>query len=140
MAQKNGSLNPLSIGFRICLPKGDRGCLRSSYWRPKSTIFSRFVATQLRCPKPKTISVRELNQPGLLVYESRLIQFQASLTKNKKVRLEICQKIYTTEFLGQKIYTLKVRKLRLFLLKNKQRKSISISYFSRFVVKIQLSV
>ena len=32
-----------------------------------------------------------------------------------KGRLEICQKIYTTEFLGQKFYTLKMRKLRLFL-------------------------
>ena len=32
-------------------------------------------------------------------------------------RLEICQKIYTTRFSGQKFYTLKVRKLRLFLLK-----------------------
>ena len=29
-------------------------------------------------------------------------------------RLEICQKIYTTEILGQKFYTLKLRKLRLF--------------------------
>ena len=55
-------------------------------------------------------------------------------------RLEICQKIYTTEFLGQKIYTLKVRKLRLFLLKDKQRECISSSYFSSFLVKIQLSV
>ena len=34
-----------------------------------------------------------------------------------QVRLEICQKIYTTEFPGQKFYTIKVRKLRLFLLK-----------------------
>ena len=29
-------------------------------------------------------------------------------------RLDICQKIYTTEFSGRKIYTLKVRKFRLF--------------------------
>ena len=96
---KNGSLNflrgmvyvipdtpcPLSIGFRICMPKRGRGCLRSSYGRPKSTIFSIFVATQMRCPKPTTIFVWELNQAGLQVYESRLIQFQASGTKNKKV-------------------------------------------------------
>ena len=41
-------------------------------------------------------------------------------------RLEICQKIYMTEFLGQKFYTLKVRKLRLILLKRKQRKCINI--------------
>ena len=34
-------------------------------------------------------------------------------------RLEICQKIYTTRFFGQKFYTLKVRKSRLFLLKEK---------------------
>ena len=32
-------------------------------------------------------------------------------------RLEICQKIYTTGFRGKKFYTLKVRKLRLFLRK-----------------------
>ena len=30
-------------------------------------------------------------------------------------RLEICQKIYTTRFSGKKFYTIKVRKLRLFL-------------------------
>ena len=47
-------------------------------------------------------------------------------------RLEICQKIYTTKFLGQKLYTLKVSKLRLFLLKKKQRKCINISYLSSF--------
>ena len=51
-------------------------------------------------------------------------------------RLEICQKIYTTRFLGQKFYTLKVRKLRRFLLKKKQRKCIDISYFGRFFVRI----
>ena len=51
-------------------------------------------------------------------------------------RLEICQKIYTTGFVSQKFYTLKVRKLRLFLLKEKQRKCIYISYFSSFFVKI----
>ena len=42
-------------------------------------------------------------------------------------RLEICQKIYTTGFSGQKFYPLKVRKLRLFLLKEKQRICIYIS-------------
>ena len=46
-------------------------------------------------------------------------------------RLEICQKIYTTGFRGQEFYKLKVRKLRLFLLKKKQRKCINITYFSR---------
>ena len=51
-------------------------------------------------------------------------------------RLEICQKIYTTKFLGQKFYTLKVRKLRLFLLKKKQQKCINISHFNSFFVKI----
>ena len=51
-------------------------------------------------------------------------------------RLEICQQIYTTRFSGQKIYTLKVRKLQLFLLKKKQRKCINISYLSRLFVKI----
>ena len=45
-------------------------------------------------------------------------------------RLEICQKNYTTGFSSQKFYTLKVRKLQLFLLKRKQRKCINISGFS----------
>ena len=51
-------------------------------------------------------------------------------------RLEICQKNYTTGFLGQKLYTLKVRKFRLFLPKKKQRKCINFSYLSRLFVKI----
>ena len=37
-------------------------------------------------------------------------------------RLEICQKINTTRFLSQKFYTLKMRKLRLFLPTIKHRK------------------
>ena len=41
--------------------------------------------------------------------------FVCRLSPNKVVRLEICQKIYTTEFSGQKFYTLKTRKLRLLL-------------------------
>ena len=44
-------------------------------------------------------------------------------------RLEICQKNYMTGFLDPKLYTLKVRKLRLFLLKKKQRKCISLVTF-----------
>ena len=55
-------------------------------------------------------------------------------------RHEICQKFYTTGFLGQKLYTLKVRKLRLFLLTKKQRKFIIISNLSNFLVRVQLSV
>ena len=51
------------------------------------------------------------------------------------IRLEICQKIYTTGFSGQKFYTLKVRKFRLFLLKENQLICIYISYFSSFFVK-----
>ena len=52
---------------------------------------------------------------------------------NKLVaRLEICQKIYTTGFSGQKFYTLKRRKLRRFLLKKQQRKCINISYCISF--------
>ena len=51
------------------------------------------------------------------------------------VRLEICQKIHMTEFLGQKFYTLKVCKLQLFLLKKKQRKCINISYLIDFFLK-----
>ena len=48
------------------------------------------------------------------------------------IRLEICQKIYTTGFFGQQFYTLKVRKLWRFSLKKKQRKCINIGYFSIF--------
>ena len=51
------------------------------------------------------------------------------------IRLEICQKIYTTGFFGQKFYTLKVCKLRRFLLQNKKRKCINISYFSRLLLE-----
>ena len=54
---------------------------------------------------------------------------------NTVSRLEICQKIYTTGFFGKQIYTLKVHKLRRFVLKKKQRKCISISYFSRFLLE-----
>ena len=48
--------------------------------------------------------------------------FVCRLSPNMVFRLEICQKIYTAEFLGQKFYTLKVRKLRLFLLKKETAK------------------
>ena len=47
-------------------------------------------------------------------------------------RLEICQKIYTTGFSGQKFYTLKVRKLWPFLLTMKQCKCIKIGKLSKF--------
>ena len=44
-------------------------------------------------------------------------------------RLEICQQNYTTRFLVQKCYTLKVHNLRLFLIKKKQRKCINYAAF-----------
>ena len=53
-----------------------------------------------------------------------------------KIRLEICPKIYTTGFLGQKFYTLKVGKLWLFLLNEKQPICIYNTYFSSFFVEI----
>ena len=62
--------------------------------------------------------------------------FVCRLSPNMVFRLDICQKIYTTEFLGQKFYTLKVCKLRLFLIKKEQQKCINVSYFSSFFVKI----
>ena len=43
--------------------------------------------------------------------------------------LEICQKINTTGYSDQKFYTPKVRNLRLFLLKMKQRKCIDSNVF-----------
>ena len=59
---------------------------------------------------------------------------------NTEPRHEICQKFYTTGFLGQKLYIPKVHKLRLFLLTKKQRKSININNLSNFVVRIPFSV
>ena len=50
-------------------------------------------------------------------------------------RLEICQKIYTTRFFGQKLYTLKVSKLQQFLLKKKQRKCINIIILVAFLLE-----
>ena len=65
---------------------------------------------------------------------------QDSHTKSE-TDLRFVKKNYMTGFWGQKLYKLKVRKLRLFLLKEKQQKSIYIIYFSSlFVVKIYLSV
>ena len=51
---------------------------------------------------------------------------------------EICQIFYTTRFSGQKFYTLKVPKLRLFLPTRKQRKCINISHLSNFVLVSQI--
>ena len=45
------------------------------------------------------------------------IQLKLNTALLSTVRLEICQKIYTTGFRGKKFYTLKVRKLWWFLLK-----------------------
>ena len=51
------------------------------------------------------------------------------MQEQSKVRLEICQKIYTTGFLVQKNYTLKLREVRLFLPKKKQCKLINLGVF-----------
>ena len=66
-------------------------------------------------------------------FHARCVSWYQKMTGNcaagfgqSVIRLEICQKIYTTEFLGQKFYTLKVRKLQLVLLKKKQQKCINI--------------
>ena len=45
----------MSRGFRICMAKWSRGCLRPTYNQPKLTLSSRFVATQLWCCKSKTL-------------------------------------------------------------------------------------
>ena len=72
---------------------------------------------------------------------SQIALKQSLIQSNDSVlRLEICQKIYTTGFSDQKFHTLKVRNLRLFLLKKKQRKFIDISYFGSLFVRIELSV
>ena len=36
----------MSRGFRTCMAKGGRGCLRPSYGRPKLTLVLRFVTTK----------------------------------------------------------------------------------------------
>ena len=51
-------------------------------------------------------------------------------------RLEICQKIYTTEFLGQKFYTLKVRKFWLFLLK---KETAQMHYALTSVIQLEFN-
>ena len=62
--------------------------------------------------------------------------WQLAQTQGRQADLRFVKKIYTTGFSGKKFYTLKVRKLRLFLLKEKQCKCIYISYFSSFFVRI----
>ena len=83
-------------------------------------------------------SVTKLEIGGLKIgYKERMAApNRMKFRKNSKwpSRLEICQKNYTTGFSGRKFYTLKVRKLQLFLLKEKQRICIYISYFSSFFV------
>ena len=85
--------------------------------------------TNASTSKQHTASARHSRCFKILRGDSQLnlIMFVSSYLNT----LEICQKLYMTEF-----YTLKVRKLRLFLLKKKQRKCINISYFSNFFVKI----
>ena len=56
-------------------------------------------------------------------------QMEVSALRWYTLRIEICQKINTTGFSDQNFYTLKVRKLRLFLLKKKQRKCIDLIAF-----------
>ena len=56
-------------------------------------------------------------------------------TCEARPRNEICQKFYTTGFLGQTFYTPKVHKLWLFLLWMKQRKCIKTSKLSHFLFK-----
>ena len=69
---------------------------------------------------------------------------QKAFGKSEKCRfreiLLLLRSVYhgliTTGFWGQKFYTLKVCKLWLFLLKEKQRKCIDISYLCSFFVRI----
>ena len=63
------------------------------------------------------------------------LKLELTTHQNHTIRLDICQKIYTTGFSGKKIYTLKVHKFQLFLLKKKQRNCIDISYFSSVLLE-----
>ena len=79
------------------------------------------------------------NQAGALNYSPHWLNRRPRrglTTRLSGGRLEICQKIYTTGFVGNKFYTLKKCILRRFLLKKRQRKCINISYFSKSYVRI----
>ena len=73
----------------------------------------------------------------LQVYKYQ-IKYERKMSSNLIVtaRHEICQKIYMTGFSGQKFYTLKRRKLRLFLVKKQQRKCINIIHCSSFLLEL----
>ena len=45
----------MSIGIRICMAKGGRGCLRPCYGRSKLTLVSKKEKPKLRCRKSKTL-------------------------------------------------------------------------------------
>ena len=87
----------MSRRFRISMGKGGRGSLRPSYRRPKLNLISRFVLTFVRCSQKLTQTSGprglKLNQPGLQVYESRLILFRTTQTKIGGVSL-ICNTSY----------------------------------------------
>ena len=83
----------------------------------------------------KTKNYIELKKSYTLTKQS----LKTFIKKHDPFRLEICQNIYTTELLAKKFYTLKVRKLRLFLLQ-KKRKCFNITYFSRLFARVSLSV
>ena len=71
-------------------------------------------------------------------WQSRFPVFPLSLSSALDLgdRREICQTYYTTRSSGQKFYTPKVRKLRLFWLTLKQRKCINISQLINFVLGV----
>ena len=138
-----GRIIPLRNGF-----SREKKCILPPFTK-KSNLYLRGLLTkkqfvtitpfseplqQLKIVLPKTfdISIARLSLSLATLKElwARLQWIQA------KHRLGICQKIYTTKFSGRKIYTLKVRKFRLFLLKKKLRKCIYITYFSSYFVRI----
>ena len=63
---------------------------------------------------------------------------QMQLLNLCRCRLEICQKFTRPDFFGKQFYTIKMRKLRLFLLKIKQRKFQYKSFWSFFCVEIEM--
>ena len=63
-----------------------------------------------------------------------------SLQKKRASRLEICQKIYTTGFLGQQICTLKPHKLQTFFANDKTAYNFNISDFSPIFVEIEIKL
>ena len=95
----------------------------------------------LTCVCYEHISTKVIRQ--LWLREILAMMFVKNITFIREpchVTLEICQNFYTTIFLDQKFYTLKMLTSGLFLLTINQRKCINITNLVLFCVKIYIKV